>query len=122
MFLQSFDLGLKLPELLDDAVQSQARQLRQAILRLMEGLGHRLHVVKTLARNDPELCKVPAQPVDQHRSLPHQQVTRPVQHQRGLLVHALGGHKAHGRPRDRFADCLGIGPASVWPRFTYGLT
>ena len=47
--------------------------------------------------------------IDQLRALADQQVTRPVQHQRSLLLGALDRHEAHRRPRHRLADRGRIG-------------
>jgi hypothetical protein len=47
--------------------------------------------------------------VDELRALTDQEVSRPVQHQRALLIGAFDRDEAHRRPCYRFADCLGIG-------------
>jgi hypothetical protein len=48
------------------------------------------------------------QRIDVHRSLLDQQLTRLVQHQRGLLLRTLDRNKAHPGTRHRFADRLGV--------------
>ena len=52
---------------------------------------------------------MPAQRVHQHGPLPHQQLTRPMQHQHGLLFGRLDRHEPHARPGYRLADRFGVG-------------
>jgi hypothetical protein len=54
-------------------------------------------------------------PVDELRSLPHQQVTGPKHQTRRLLLFALNGHEPHARPLRCFADRLGIDRVVLLP-------
>jgi hypothetical protein len=51
---------------------------------------------------------VTAQGIDQHGSLPHEQVAGAVEHQHRLLLRALDSHIAHGRAGHGLADPLRI--------------
>jgi hypothetical protein len=57
---------------------------------------------------DPELGEQAADHVHQLRALLDQQVARPVQRQRRLLLGRLHRHKAHARARHRLADGSGV--------------
>ncbi len=62
-----------------------------------------------LRSHNAELCHVRPQSIDQLGPLPHQKVTRAMQHQLPLLLDRFDLHKTHGRPPHRLADRLGIG-------------
>jgi hypothetical protein len=49
------------------------------------------------------------QSIDQLGPLPHQKVTRAMQHQSTLLLDRFDLNKTHGRPAYRLADRLGVG-------------
>jgi hypothetical protein len=52
----------------------------------------------TLRSNDAEFGHVSAQRIDQHRALPDQKTTRPIQHQHRLLLGTLPGtNRIEGR-------------------------
>ena len=61
-----------------------------------------------LRRNQTELAELATQGIYQHGSLTNEQFARPMEHQTRLLLDAFHVHKAHGRSRDRLADCLRI--------------
>jgi hypothetical protein len=115
------DLQTDDPHLLDQAVQHLTRQFRQTILPFVQRRDRCDHTAGTARGNDPELGKVPAQRIDQHRSLANQKIAHLVQHQHGLLLGGLDSNKAHRRPGHRFRDGLDIGGVGL-PRLTYGLT
>ena len=62
----------------------------------------------SLGDDNTEFGKMATQRIDAHRSLLDQQLTRLVQHQRGLLLRALDRNKAHPGTRHRFADRFGV--------------
>jgi len=47
--------------------------------------------------------------VDGCSALPHEQSSRAMKHQDGLLITSLGWHEPHIRPHDRFANSFRIG-------------
>ena len=57
----------------------------------------------------PNSARVTAQRVDQHRTLAHQKIARPLQHDRRLLFRRLDRHEPHRRPCHRLADCFRVG-------------
>src|SRR5437899_4443841 len=59
--------------------------------------------------HQPELGKVGTKRVNQLRPLADQEISRPVQHQRALLLDVLDWHKTHRWPRDGLADRRRIG-------------
>ena len=70
-----------------------------------------------LGEIDAKLGKKPTDHVDELRALPNEEIARPVQRQRCLLLNRLDRHEAHGRTGDRLADRLRVA-TSVLPRFT----
>lgn len=71
-------------------------------------LGELLDLRYPLRDNQAEFRHLAAQGVDQHGALPHQQISRPMQHQDRLLVSAFNGNEAHRRTGYRLADRLGV--------------
>ena len=71
----------------------------------------------TLGEIDAKLGKKPRDHVDELRALPNEEIARPVQRQRRLLLNRLDRHEAHGGrvTASQIASAL---PASVLPRFT----
>ena len=65
-------------------------------------------MVQATCHLDPELGQQTTQHVHKLRTLPHQQIARPMQRQRRLLLGRLHRHEAHGWPRHRLADRLSI--------------
>jgi hypothetical protein len=64
---------------------------------------------RTLRRDDAVFGKMPAQGVDQLRTLTHQQIARPKHHRPRLLLFSLHRNEPHRRSRAGFNDSLGIG-------------
>jgi hypothetical protein len=62
-----------------------------------------------LRSHNAELRHVRRQSIDQLGPLPHQKVTRAMEHQPALLLGRFDLHKTHGRPPHRLADRLGVG-------------
>jgi hypothetical protein len=62
-----------------------------------------------LRSHNAELRHVRPQSIDQLGPLPHQKVTRAMEHQPALLLGRFDLHKTHGRPPHRLADRLGVG-------------
>lgn len=60
-------------------------------------------------RNNPEFGQVAPQRIDQHGTLPNQQIADTVRSERCLLFWGLDRHKAHRGPAHGFADGFGIG-------------
>src|SRR4030095_2527710 len=60
--------------------------------------------ITALGRHNTELGQVSAQGIAQHRTLAHQQLPGPVQHQGGLLLLRLDRDEPHRRPRHRLTD------------------
>ena len=65
-------------------------------------------MVQATCHLDPELSQQTPQHVHKLRTLPHQQIARPMQRQRRLLLGRLHRHEAHGWPRHRLTDRLSI--------------
>ena len=86
-----------------------ARQLEQDV---GIGIEHRQQVAEprdTLGGNDAVLGQMPPHRAYLCRTLAHQQVAGPVQHEHALRRGRLDRHKARRRARHRFADRLRIG-------------
>lgn len=85
----------ELGRILDECVRQQVEQVGNA--------------VPPGRSDDAELGEMATKRVDQHRSLPDQQVTRSVVQYSRLLNCRLHRHEPPVRPPDRFADCFGVG-------------
>src|SRR4051812_6642766 len=64
---------------------------------------------------DAELGQESPDHVDELGALADEEITRPMQRQRGLLLHRLDRYEAHGRSGDRLADRLRITGISLAP-------
>ena len=62
---------------------------------------------------DAKLGKKPTDHVDELRALPNEEIARPVQRQRRLLLNRLDRHEAHGRTSDRLTDGLRIASGGI---------
>lgn len=68
-----------------------------------------LQILDPLGDNNTEFGKVRADCIHRHVLLSDKQLTRPMKHQRALLLHRFHWHEAHGRSRHCLADCFSIG-------------
>ena len=109
-------LRRELLELLDEHRQDPTRQLGQARLGLVPDRRDQLcDMARALGRDDAELGQMPAQGVDQHGALTHEQITGAVDGQRRLLRFALDRDEPHRRPGHRLADRRGVGRIVLVP-------
>ena len=104
------DLGLHGVQLRNDRLTGKARVARQPLIAAFRHDRNQLMQSFTPLRcHQPELGQVGTKCVDQLRPLADQEIPRPVQHQRALLLDALDRHKTHRWPRDGLADRRRIG-------------
>src|SRR6516165_4746402 len=86
-------------------IENVAHGRRHAAIRTIGNDPQQLRrSITALGRHDAEFGQVPAEGIAQHRTLAHQQLPGPVQHQGGLLLLGLDRDEPHRRPRDRLAD------------------
>ena len=105
LLLKIEDLCLGHPQLLDQRPQGLTRQRRQTrVVAVFDHLDEDRDLRRALRDDHAELTAMPPERIDQHGSLAHQQVARPVQHQNRLLFRRLHRRKPHGRAHPRFAD------------------
>jgi hypothetical protein len=97
------------------AANSAARGRNAAGARRKASIGlignHRdqiFDLVEATRRDDAELSQMAPQCIDEHRSLPDQEITDTVRDERRLLLRALDRHEAHGRPPHSLTDRFGI--------------
>jgi hypothetical protein len=79
------------------------------------------HLPRPLRGDNPKFGEVPTDGIQDHRTLSHHKVTRPVQHKNTLLLLGLHGHEPHVRPCDSLADGFRI-CGIVLLLLTYGFT
>jgi hypothetical protein len=72
------DPGQRADQLVDNRLQDRARELREPLLLMRNGLGQDLDMPQTLRRNDAEFGHVSPQCIDEHRALPDQKTARPM--------------------------------------------
>ena len=97
-----------------------ADHLRGEIRDLVRFTGHRppdecQGVGDAFGDGDAELGQESPDHVDELGALADEEITRPMQRQRGLLLDRLDRYEAHGRSGDRLADRLRIPGISLAP-------
>src|SRR5918998_3065885 len=124
-------VSLELPDAaldLDRLFGQGADHLRGETGDLVGFTGHRApdehqSVRDALRDVEAELGQESPDHVDELGALPNEEITRPMQRQRGLLLDRLDRDKAHGRAGDRLADRLriaSVGLASLHVRLDVG--
>ena len=110
-FLLDLDeLGLNLPELLDQAPQAASQDWRHACVGfIFDHCRQQAYVVRAVWSDYAELREMAPDGIDQLRPLPHQQFSHSVNHQDFLLLFLFDGHETHCRTHHCFADRLGVG-------------
>src|SRR5262249_59652712 len=81
-------------------VETKPGNRRDPVVRLIaNNLQQFSRAVAALGRDDAEFGHMPADRIRQHRALPDQQLSGPVQHQASLLFLRLDRNKPHRWPR-----------------------
>nr|CCD32253.1 Transposase and inactivated derivative [Methylocystis sp. SC2] len=110
-FLLDLDeLGLNLPELLDQAPQATSQNWRHACVGfIFNHCRQQAYVVRAVWSDYSELGEMAPDGIDELRPLPHQQFSHTVNHQDFLLLFLFDRHEAHSRTRHCFADRFSVG-------------
>ena len=104
------DLGLHRVQLRNDRLTGKACVAWQLLIAaLRHGRNQLMQSFMPLRCHQPEFGQVGTKCVDQLSPLADQEIPRPVQHQRALLLDALDRHKTHRWPCHGLADRRRIG-------------